>query len=294
MDNAGRRLLSMSGVPSAPRGPSCGPFRWPGLRGRVRNLFRSPGAGRGRRTGLVAAGAVFVLSGCQSHARQDVYTTPISNCAAMLPTVSGTRTYGPAGHDRGGQTGMVATLHGAPDSAVAYPDPKTPAFCDRPLSDTLPTSIEMADYVHLLTVTGRMALLQQNGPFTVFGIPNSALEAYSTRTGGLLAAAARSPRGMAAARALVDYSIVPGAWTGARIRAAVAADPAHRAVLPTLGGLPLFATVDPQSGQIVLENGQGIISRLWVMGVPQSNGVLYFTQSLLVPPVAGQAMQPRG
>ena len=74
----------------------------------------------------------------------------------------------------------------------------------------------------------------------------------------------------------------------------MAAAPTLRAVIPTRGGLPLFATVDPQGGQIVLDNGQGILSRLWVMGVPQSNGVLYFTQSLLVPPLMEQAQRPRG
>lgn len=109
-----------------------------------------------------------VVSGCaQSPARQDTYLTPASTCAAMMPTVSGTRTY-TTGRNRG-TTANTDQTSTPIDSAVAYSNPQTPAFCDRPLSDTLRSSIELADYTHLLDTTGLLPTLQQAGPFTVFG-----------------------------------------------------------------------------------------------------------------------------
>lgn len=229
----------------------------------------------------LATGLLLVLSGMaagcthQPDARQDIYTTPTASCARMLPTVTGTRTYTPAHH-----TG-TDDLRASPDSAVAYPNPQTPAFCDRPLSETLRASIEMANYSRVLEKAGLLSLLQQNGPFTVFGIPNSALESYAApQTSGI------PDTLVAQARAIGAYSIVPGRWTQARIRAAVLASPSHQAHLPTLDGAGILARLDATTGQIILENGQGVSTRLWVVDVPQSNGILYFTQGLLPPPSA--------
>lgn len=112
--------------------------------------------------------AALVLGGCkQNPARQDTYKVANSTCSYMMPTVSGTRTYVP------NQPNLTAgeEQKRAPDSQIAYPNPETPAFCDRPLSDTLPSALEMADYTHLLNTTGLLAVLQQDGPFTVLASP---------------------------------------------------------------------------------------------------------------------------
>ena len=133
----------------------------------------------GRVACLLALTGMSVLAGCQqSPARQDSYTTPLSTCAYMMPTVSGTRTHG--------YRGMPGTTPGnnPVESAVAYSNPQTPAFCDRPLPDTLRSALELADYTHLLDNSGLLATLQQTGPFTVFALPNAALEQYNTRMGG--------------------------------------------------------------------------------------------------------------
>lgn len=215
-----------------------------------------------------------VLGGCQSRARQDVFQTPTSTCAYMMPTVSGTRTYAPRKVD-------AENSKNAPDSAIAYADPETPAFCDRPLSDTLPTSIELANYTHSLTTTGLMPLLQRSGPFTVFAVPNSALEQYQTQTNGRLTA----PENTALLKEILAYSIVRGKWSVEQLKAAAAKSPTHSVGLPTLNGRMLSAWIDQPTGQIILGNGEGMTSRLWVTGIPQSNGMLYFTQSLILPPV---------
>lgn len=223
--------------------------------------------------------ALTALAGCQSGARQDPYLTHNATCAYMLPTISGARTYAPGKKEAENQKGV-------PDSVIAYADPESPAFCDRPLSDTLPSAIEMASYVHGLNSTGLFSTLQQSGPFTVFGIPNAALEGYHTPAGSTL----NAPENAALLRDILAYSIVKGEWSVEQLRTAAQASPTHSVGLPTLNGRILSAWVDQPTGQIILGNGAGQTSRLWVTGVPQSNGRLYFTQSLLLPPAAEPAL----
>lgn len=213
------------------------------------------------------------LSGCQSTARQDVFQTPNATCAYMMPTVSGARTYEPRRTE-------AQNEKKPPNSVVAYPDPETPAYCDRPLADTLPASLELADYTRGLTATALLPLLQQKGPYTVFGIPNSALEHYITPSGQSLF----SPEQASTLRQILAYSIVPGHWTLGELQSAVKTSATHSITLPTLNGLALHVSQDTASGQLLIGNGANSSSRLWVNGIPQANGVLYFAQSLVVPP----------
>ncbi|MFT8541832.1 fasciclin domain-containing protein [Acetobacter sp.] len=235
---------------------------------------------------LMLTGMV-LLGGCaQSPARQDTYTTPISTCAYMMPTVSGTRTYtqglrGASGSPTSGQSNPI-------DSTVAYGNPQTPAFCDRPLSDTLRSSIELADYTHLLDRTGLFPTLQQAGPFTVFALPNAALETYNTQNGGQLLDPASTSR----VRNLLGYTIVTGKWPHKALRAALAAAPGHSLSLPTLSGQALPVWLDTQTEQVMVGPPHGQSSPLWVMGIPQSNGVLYFTRALVLPPAEQAAPGP--
>lgn len=231
-------------------------------------------------TGSLALAGMVLLAGCQqSPARQDSYTTPTSTCSYMMPTVSGTRTY-TTGRNR--TASVDAPRQNDPiDSAVAYSNPQTPAFCDRPLSDTLRSSIELADYTHLLDSTGLLSTLQQAGPFTVFALPNGALETYNTQTGNTLL----NPANTARVRTLLEYTVVRGKWPLKALRSAIDASPAHSITLPTLNGQNLTAWVDPQTEQVMVGNPHGVHAHLWVAGIPQSNGVLYFTRTMLVPPV---------
>lgn len=234
----------------------------------------------------LALGGVAMLGGCQHNpARQDSYTTPLSTCAYMMPTVSGTRTYTPA---RTGTPGSSALPSNPVDSAVAYSNPQTPAFCDRPLSDTLRSSIELADYTHLLDSTGLFPTLQQAGPFTVFALPNAALETHNARTAGQLLDPANAPT----VRNMLGYTIVLGQWPHKALRAAVNAAPGHSVLLPTLNGQSLAVWLDPQTEQIMVGPPHGWSSPLWVMGIPQSNGVLYFTRALVLPPQDRPAPSP--
>ncbi|MBO1359663.1 fasciclin domain-containing protein [Acetobacter sacchari] len=231
----------------------------------VRNGMLPGLAGRFGVAGLVL-GTALSLGGCESSARQDPYTKPTGTCSFMAPTVSGARTYAPKG--------------AAPDSAIAYPDPETPIYCDRPISESLMAAIELADYRKALQDADLFRLLQRNGPFTVFAIPNSPLEHYSTQFPGGILAPANAP----ALKALLSYTIVEGNWPAVKIAQEIAHSPNGAFALPTIGGASIVATVEASSGQIVLSNGAGVVTRLWVTGAPQSNGTLYFVQSLLPPP----------
>ena len=248
-------------------------------------LRPQPKRGGGVARLLVACAGMAGLAGCAQSpaARQDSYTTPISTCAYMMPTVSGART-----STRGHSGTPGSTQNNPVDSAVAYSNPQTPAFCDRPLSDTLRSALELADYTYLLDQSGLLATLQQAGPFTVFALPNAALESYNTRMGGQL----RNPANAHAVRAMLAYTIVTGNWPHKALRAAVEAAPAHSLSLPTLSGQPLTLWLDEATDQIMVGAPHGVTSQLWVMGIPQSNGVLYFTRSLLLPPKAQAGTPP--
>lgn len=234
---------------------------------------------------LPALTGLLTLTGCQSSARQDVFTTQSSTCAYMMPTVSGTRTYPAASASKSEADKSKLP----PDSAIAYPDPETPAYCDRPIAETLLTSIELADYTRGLQNTGLLNLLQREGPYTVFAIPNSALETYSAQTGGTL----MSPQSQPALRQLLSYTIVTGKWPLQKLKTAIQTTPGHTVQLPTVYGRPLLVSLEASPApQIIISNGAGMSSRLWVTGIPQSNGVLYFTQSLIQPPAVPVTPSP--
>ncbi|GBR06104.1 hypothetical protein AOE01nite_34860 [Acetobacter oeni] len=215
------------------------------------------------------------LGGCQSTARQDAYAQVGSVCSFMAPTVSGTRNYTPR------------TTKEAPDSAVAYPDPETPVYCDRTIAESLRSVIELANYARALQTVGLFSILQRNGPFTVFAIPNGPLQQYEAR----VARGAPPPVSTPDLKSLLGYTIVRGRWSPDALRKAIARQPTHAIGLQTLSGAVLTVSPEPGTGKLVLSNAAGAVNKLWVTGVPQSNGVLYFTQSVL-PPVFPPAPQP--
>ncbi|WP_194298621.1 fasciclin domain-containing protein [Acetobacter fallax] len=218
---------------------------------------------------MAGASALVALSlgGCQSGARQDAHAQDGSVCSFMAPTVSGTRNYVPRDAKEG------------PDSAIAYPDPETPVYCDRPIAESLRSAIELANYTRALQSVGLFNILEQGGPYTVFAIANGPLQRYEAQfSGGIL-----QPANAPALKSLLGYTIVPGRWSVDALRKAIARQPTHAIGLHTLSGAILTVSPDPASGQLILSNGAGAVNRLWVTGIPQSNGVLYFTQSLLSP-----------
>lgn len=228
--------------------------------------------GWAQRYGMTGAAALVALSlgGCDNTRpddRQDAYKQVGSLCSFMAPTVSGTRTYVPSGAKE------------APESATAYPDPETPFYCDRPLAETIYSAIELTNYRQALDLTGLMPFLRDNGPYTVFAIPNNALQQYVSH----FPAGLNDPGTLAALKPVLAYSIVRGKWSYNRLQKAVMKQPTRALGLQTMAGVPLTVSLDQATGKLTLSNGAGVMNRIWVTGVPQSNGVLYFTQGLLTP-----------
>ncbi len=164
------------------------------------------------------------------------------------------------------------------DSADAFVFDQTSLFRDRPLDDSLRSSLTLTDYTVALAQTGLLRQLQRPGPYTVFAVPNQPLEAAQRDAGGHLL----DPAHRAALTRQLAYTIVPGRYSTARLRGAIAKARGPIS-LRTLDGDLLTVSVEPATNQLVLSDPQGHLNRLWMSDMPQSNGVLYATQSMLTP-----------
>ncbi|CAI9121655.1 fasciclin domain-containing protein [Brytella acorum] len=219
-----------------------------------------------RRLGM-ALGVTLVLSACESGARQDPWMVRPSARADVMPASS---------HEA--QNAELISKN-VVSSSVAFAAPTTMSYPDRPLAENLANSVEMSDYTVALESTGLMSTLRRAGPFTVFAVPNWPLEALAKQWPGGL----QSPQFEPQMRAILSYTIVPGKWDEAHIRKVMAQRHVTTIALYTLNGAVLQVRLEAASGQLVLSNTRGEINRLWLTGLPQSNGVLYFTQGVLTP-----------
>ncbi|GAB6855830.1 hypothetical protein JCM15831A_28540 [Asaia astilbis] len=164
-------------------------------------------------------------------------------------------------------------------SPVAYSEPPTLSFDDRPLAENISASLELADYRQALRQTGLFPLLGRNGPYTVFAQPNEPFERYAAQVpGGLM-----SPQNAAVLKKLLAFTVVRGNWSPKALDKAMTRRKTDRLALKTLSGESLIVQRDGSKGQFVLSNMTGRVVKLWLNGAPQSNGTLYITQDILLP-----------
>ncbi|MCQ9155997.1 fasciclin domain-containing protein [Acidomonas methanolica] len=229
--------------------------------------------GRAGRSFGGVAGALAValaLAGCESSARQDPLFVRGASAAVIMPSMAG----------RADQAELNAAANaGIVSSPVAYEEPPTPSYADRPLSENIVASLELADYAHALEQAGLMRLLRRAGPYTVFAIPNQPLEKLSHQASDGL----RGTVGQARLRRILAYTIVPGRWDNAALTRKMARSHSSSLSLKTVDGVPLTVRWDAPGKQFVLVSPSGRTNRLWLAGAAQSNGVLYFTQDVLTP-----------
>jgi uncharacterized surface protein with fasciclin (FAS1) repeats len=154
-----------------------------------------------------------------------------------------------------------------------------PIFHDRTVDEAVVGELELADYAVALDRAGLLATLRQAGPFTVFAVPNEPLEAEQHAALGQLLA----PENHAGLRRLIAYTIVPGRYTEPKLRRMIARQHGPVALTTLNGRDVLGVSLEAATGQLLLSDRQGHANRLWLANVPQSNGVLYVTQSLLSP-----------
>lgn len=172
-------------------------------------------------------------------------------------------------------------------NADAYVFDNGAFFRDRPLDETLRSSLQLTDYRVALERTGLLTQLQRPGPYTVFAIPNPLMESQQTRAGGHLLDDSNLPF----LRRTLGFTIVPGKYTVATLRAMIAKQRGPVG-LRTLYGDVLSVSLEPMTNQLLLGDSQGHSTRLWLSDMPQSNGVLYATQSILFPGVASTTGVP--
>ncbi|WP_428377498.1 fasciclin domain-containing protein [Lichenicoccus sp.] len=156
-----------------------------------------------------------------------------------------------------------------------------PVYTDRTVDESIVGSLELTDYALCLYRTGLLTVLQRNGPFTVFAPPNTPLEQQQQAAGGQLLAPTDAPF----LQRLLAYTIVPGAYSEQRLRTMIAHQHGPVALRTLNGRDVLTLSIEPATGQLLLGDARGHINRIWLSNVPQSNGVLYVTQSLLTPDI---------
>ncbi|MCQ8240876.1 fasciclin domain-containing protein [Rhizosaccharibacter radicis] len=175
-------------------------------------------------------------------------------------------------------------------STDTYVFDRAPLFRDRPLNESILSSLQLADYAAAMRATGVLDELQRPGPYTVFAVPNPPLEAEQTFYRGQLMA----PGNLDALRRVLAFTVVPGRYTTGTLRQMIAKQGGPIG-LRTLSGDVLGVSTDPRTGELLLSDRRGNQSRLWLSDMPQSNGVLFATQSLLLPgqaPVTPVASRP--
>lgn len=160
-------------------------------------------------------------------------------------------------------------------------------FRDRPLDDSLRGSLALTDYAVALDRTGLLTVLQRPGPFTVFAIPNQPLEQLMARDPHLL-----DPASLPGLRRTLSYTIVPGAYSEPRLRGMLSKS-GGPVGLRTLDGDVLSVSIDPATSQLMLSDPSGQRTRLWLSNMPQSNGRLFVTQSMLTPSPAARTVASR-
>ncbi len=129
-----------------------------------------------------------------------------------------------------------------------------------PNFSTLATAMDTADLER--TLSG-------DGPFTVFAPTNAAFDALPP--GSLNALLANKT----ALTSVLTYHVVPGSYLSTRI--------ASMSSLPTVQGMPLPVTIQPQGG--IRVDGANVIQA----DIPASNGVIHVIDTVMIPPTTTPA-----
>ena len=215
----------------------------------------------------LACMALSALAGCGGGTsnRQDPLSVRGSSYAAPLPEAKSIQeAYKPASSDE------------PPNPQVKYHVPPAFSFEDRPLSDNLSGSIEMADFEAAVIRAGYWPLLEGEKNYTVLAVPNGPFEAFKHEVKPDL----MRPTGRSYLRGFIGQMILVGHWDmptiqrkaakkGGSVQVPTLAGPGHDVILkPTVFG---SVEVIGKDGTVTLTGG----------GYPQANGVLYMADSIL-------------
>lgn len=157
-----------------------------------------------------------------------------------------------------------------------FPIPDMPVYVDETLDQTLRASVVLGDYKQALQKTGLLALVERQGPYTLFAVPNYPMEHPSFAVDGSL----MDVQNEVLLKQLMAYTIVLGNYPPAKLRE-LALKNGGSVELTTFYNQKLIVTIDPQTGEFLTKNKAGQVNKIWVNGIPQANGTLYVSQGLL-------------
>jgi uncharacterized surface protein with fasciclin (FAS1) repeats len=172
----------------------------------------------------------------------------------------------------------TAPVSAPPPPAAAAPVAVDPSHIesDAMIAATVAATPGLSTLAAELRTAELDALLAGNGPYTLFAPTDTAFTRLAPGIAGDLLA----PENRAALVALLRYHIVPGTMTTEQLTQRIRAG-GGRAVLTTLGGQPLTATL---TGDVItLTSVTGNRSYVEAADVAQANGVIHVVNGVLVP-----------
>lgn len=215
----------------------------------------------------VACVALSALAGCRSGPpeRQDPVSVRGSTRAEILPEAKSIQDkYRPE------------PLGAPPNPRVKYHVPPVPSYEDRPLSDNICGAIELADFEAAVIRAGYWPYLTGDREYTVLAVPNGPFEAYKHQAVPDL----MRPSGHEFLKGFVGQMILVGHWDLPAIQRK-AARRGGSIQVPTLAGPGHDVVLRPTAfGNVEVVGKDGTVT-LVGNSYPQSNGVLYVTDSIL-------------
>ena len=148
-----------------------------------------------------------------------------------------------------------------------------------PSKNIIENAVNSADHTTVVAVVkaaGLVETLQSAGPFTVFAPTNDAFGKLPEGTVGSLL----EPANKSTLTSILTYHVIPQRLSSAAIAKAIKSGNG-KAEFKTVQGATLWATMDGKD--VVLKDDKGNTSKITIMDVNQSNGVIHVIDTVVIP-----------
>ncbi len=164
-------------------------------------------------------------------------------------------------------------------AALAAQNPMVGGAAMYPSRDIVDNAVNSKDHTTLVAAVkaaGLVETLKGKGPFTVFAPTNAAFDKLPAGTVANLLEPANKPT----LAKVLTYHVVPGTWTAAKLKAAVAKG-MGKAELTTVEGGKLWVGVGDDG--IWVKDAKGNTAMVTIGDVMQKNGVIHVIDAVLIP-----------
>lgn len=158
-----------------------------------------------------------------------------------------------------------------------FPVPEMPVYTDDAVDQTLRASIVLGDYMAALRKVGLLEMVARKGPYTLFAVPNQPMENPGFAVEGSLMDVSNENL----LKRLMAYTIVSGDYPPEKLKALIAKQGGSVELTTVPYNDKLIVSLDPVTHELITKNKSGQVNKIWVNGIPQSNGTLYVSQGLL-------------